>query len=197
MRSKVLEKSAEKKESHQLTDDIEEEILVPLAKNIVFVKYLSPDLLDFTLNFCKDCDFEDLNRLTKIAIKDPYHFQKTPPAQAPRILNRNLTTENNPTVPINFSEGTFGRNENQENPAYDSDIEGENPLQVFAKAEVTPTFGASSIIEANFQHGLKNEGGVPNSNQDFPKTFGPSKKILAIKPPINDAKVSGKTTSKA
>lgn len=51
--------------------DVEQDLLIPLGREIVFPKYLSPDLLNFALNFCKDCEFDSLLELVKIAIKSP------------------------------------------------------------------------------------------------------------------------------
>lgn len=52
--------------------NIEEELLIPLARETIFPKYLSPDFLSYILNFSKDFEFDDLLELAKTAIKNPH-----------------------------------------------------------------------------------------------------------------------------
>lgn len=40
--------------------DLEKEVFIKVANEIIFVKYVVPDLIRFLLEFSKDMDFEDL-----------------------------------------------------------------------------------------------------------------------------------------
>ena len=55
--------------------EIETEILIPLVKNLIFVHFVTPDLISFMLSFCKDMEFEELGKIAKMAHENPQQFK--------------------------------------------------------------------------------------------------------------------------
>ena len=115
--------------NHKLLD-IEKEVLIPLARQIIFVKYLVPDLISFLMHFCKDMEFDNLLELVHQAHKEPNQFKQ----QGYRKTRQ--YTEN-----IKFEMGTFDEKklglckDEEQNQISQKDI------------KLTATFGDNGLAE--------------------------------------------------
>lgn len=133
-------------------------MLIPFSKETVFVKYLTPDFINFVMIFCKDMDFDDLLDLAKDAHEDPRQFERK--VKAAKHQAR-LTTK---SQLMGFEMGTFGENDLD----YGSDDEGD---KIDSKQiQLTATFGDKDFRMTKpknpFQNTLDDGAPPPDTNAE-------------------------------
>ena len=95
-------------------------------------------------------------------------------------------TQQGQTIPINFSDGTFGKEQINDDANYESDLEVDEKM-VKVNANLTPTFGVELVeLQAEGKrepHPKIRQTQVKIEPQPI-DTFEINKKIIAIKPPV-------------